>query len=165
MISEPGQGSEFLVKLPLKKAAQTDATREMPQVPDVVSDFSGKRALICEDNDLNAEIAAAILKHFGLQVDRAENGNVGAKMFQCSGQGCYDIIFMDVRMPVMDGYEATRAIRALDREDAKTVIICALSANAFSDDIAQSLAAGMNEHLAKPLEVAKLGLILNKYLG
>lgn len=165
VISEPGQGSEFLVKLPLKKAAQTDAAREMPQVPDVVSDFSGKRALICEDNDLNAEIAAAILKHFGLQVDRAENGNVGAKMFQCSGQGCYDIIFMDVRMPVMDGYEATRAIRALDREDAKTVIICALSANAFSDDIAQSLAAGMNEHLAKPLEVAKLGLILNKYLG
>lgn len=164
VISEPGQGSEFLVKLPLKKAAQTDAAREMPQVPDAVSDFSGKRALICEDNDLNAEIAAAILKHFGLQVDRAENGNVGAKMFQCSGQGCYDIIFMDVRMPVMDGYEATRAIRALDREDAKTVIICALSANAFSDDIAQSLAAGMNEHLAKPLEVAKLGLILNKYL-
>lgn len=163
--SELGKGSEFTVKLPLKKNERKALVTEKSQETEAVCCFAGKHLLLCEDNDLNAEIAEVILGNFELLVDRAENGKAGVELFEKSAPGYYAMIFMDVRMPQMDGYEATRAIRALERPDAKQVPICALSANAFADDIRQSLEAGMNDHLAKPLDVVLLAGVLKKYLG
>lgn len=163
--SEPGKGSEFIVTLLLEKTDRKNLnTVEAREIKETCN-FAGKRLLLCEDNDLNAEIAEVILGDFNLQVERAENGKIGVELFEHSEWGYYSMILMDVRMPQMDGYEATRAIRALRRPDAKQVPICALSANAFSDDINQSMEAGMNEHLAKPLDVTLLADVLRKYLG
>lgn len=161
--SELGIGSQFYVSIPLERTEQLISQETLPTT-DEGFDYSGKRVLLCEDNNLNAEIAAAILKNFGLQVDWAENGKAGVELFRCSRLGGYAMIFMDIRMPEMDGYAATKVIRGMDREDAATVPICALSANAFYDDVAQSMASGMNEHLAKPLEVSLLAQTLKKYL-
>lgn len=163
--SEPEKGSEFIVTLLLKKTGKIKQEKAEPHKAEAASNFAGKRVLLCEDNDLNAEIAEVILEDYGLTVDRAENGKVGVELFAGSAPGYYAMILMDVRMPQMDGYEATHAIRALERPDARQVPICALSANAFSDDIIQSLEAGMNEHLAKPLDISLLNVVLRKYLG
>lgn len=163
--SEQGKGSEFTVTLLFEKTARVQQENPAVQAAETAYGFAGKRLLLCEDNDLNAEIAEMILGDFKLQVDRAENGKAGVELFERSAPGYYAMILMDVRMPCMDGYEATRAIRALARPDAKKIPICALSANAFSDDIRQSMEAGMNEHLAKPLDVALLADVLRKYLG
>lgn len=162
--SEPGQGSEFVVSLPLKKAACETPSEEAMKGAVTDYDFSGCRILLCEDNELNAEIATAIFEQIGLHVDWVANGKEGVSRFAQAAPGIYDMIFMDVRMPEMDGYEATRSIRALKRPDAKVIPICAISANAFAEDMKQSLAAGMNEHLAKPLEIDSLVTILYKYL-
>lgn len=164
--SEINKGSEFVVALPMMRTEREGKTEDVERDLEHICNFSGKTVLLCEDNDLNAEIAVMILEEdFGLKVVRSENGRVGLEHFKCSAPGEYAMIFMDVRMPEMDGYEATRAIRALERPDAKEIPICALSANAFSDDIQQSIAAGMNEHLAKPLEVNLLAAVLRKYLN
>lgn len=163
--SEPGKGSEFTVLLCLERTKQAEPETAELQEMETAGSLAGKHILLCEDNELNAEIAKAILGGFQLTVDWAENGKRGTQLFEQSEPGYYAMIFMDVRMPQMDGYEATRAIRSLERPDAKHVPICALSANAFSDDIRQSLEAGMNEHLAKPLDVALLTDVLRKYLG
>lgn len=163
--SEPGKGSEFIVTLILKKIQRVNQETPEEQDTDSVCSYGGKRILLCEDNDLNAEIAKIILENYELTVDWAENGKAGVKLFEQSAPEYYSMILMDVRMPEMDGYEATRIIRALERTDAKQVPICALSANAFSDDISKSLKAGMNEHLAKPLDVSQLAKILKKYLS
>lgn len=128
-------------------------------------DYSGKRTLLVEDNDLNREIAAEIIGMTGASVETAEDGKKAVDMFAASQPGYYDIVFMDVRMPVMDGYEATRAIRAMDRADAATVPIVALTANAFVEDIDTALAAGMNAHMAKPLEPEKLTDMMEQYLA
>lgn len=165
VVSELEKGSEFTVTLLLEETKQERWGTMEPQELKKDSSYTGKRLLLCEDNDLNAEIAEMILGEFHLNVDRAENGRMGVELFENSDLGYYSMIFMDVRMPEMDGYEATRAIRALDRPDAKLVPICALSANAFADDIRQSMEAGMNTHLAKPLDVTLLTEVLNKYLG
>lgn len=163
--SQPGIGSEFTVTLLLQRAKHTAQKAAQIQEAESVCSFAGKQMMICEDNELNAEIVEAILKSYDIKVDWAENGKIGVELFQQSPPGYYDMIFMDVRMPLMDGYEATRAIRALERPDARKVPICALSANAFSDDIVQSLEAGMNEHLAKPLDISLLTAVLRKYFG
>lgn len=162
--SEPGKGSEFTVTLLLERTVRVKQEAAAVEKVETACCFAGKRLLLCEDNDLNAEIAEVILESFDLKVDRAENGKAGVELFEQSQPGYYAMILMDVRMPQMDGYEATRVIRKLDRADAKQVPICALSANAFSDDIRQSLEAGMNEHLAKPLDVELLTEVLRKYL-
>lgn len=163
--SELGKGSEFIVTILLKRTARLKQEKVEIHTMEMAHGFAGKRLLLCEDNDLNAEIAEAILESFSLKVDRAENGKIGVELFEQSVPGYYAMIFMDVRMPQMDGYEATRAIRRLNRQDAKQVPICALSANAFSDDIRQSLESGMNGHLAKPLDIGQLADVLRKYLG
>lgn len=163
--SELGKGSEFTVSLLLEKIERKVQEAATPPEAEDARSFAGKRVLLCEDNDLNAEIAELILRSHALEVERAENGKIGVELFKCSARGYYDMIFMDVRMPEMDGYEATRTIRAMERADAKQVPICALSANAFSEDIRQSMEAGMNEHLAKPLDVELLAEVLKKYLG
>lgn len=115
-------------------------------------DFSDKRFLLVEDNDINAEIAQEIIGMSGSKIDRAANGQEAVEMYVASRPGDYDLILMDVQMPIMDGLEATRRIRGLGREDAKRVPIFAMSANAFTEDIEKSLAAGMNEHISKPIE-------------
>ncbi len=126
-------------------------------------DFRGMRILLSEDNDLNWEIAEDILSEVGFELERAENGQVCVNKFENSEIGYYDIVLMDIRMPVMDGYEAAKAIRALKRSDANLPII-AMTADAFSDDIQRCLDCGMNEHVAKPIEVDRLTQILKKYL-
>ena len=126
-------------------------------------DFEGKHILLAEDNDLNWEIAQEILSEAGFTLERAENGQICVDKFTASKPGAYDLILMDIRMPVMNGYEAAKAIRALSRED-KDLPILAMTADAFSDDIQRCLACGMNEHIAKPIDVGRLTQILKKYI-
>lgn len=116
----------------------------------------GKRVLLCEDHPLNAQIATRLLIARGLSVEHAENGAAGVAMFQNAAPGYYDAVLMDIRMPVMDGLDATRAIRALPRADATTIPIIAMTANAFANDADQTRAAGMNAHLSKPIQTELL---------
>lgn len=127
-------------------------------------DFEGKHILLAEDNDLNWEIAQEILSEAGFTLERAENGKICVEKFEQSAPGTYDIILMDIRMPVMSGYDAAKAIRALDRAD-RDLPILAMTADAFSDDIQHCLECGMNEHIAKPIDVGRLTQILKKYLN
>ncbi len=127
--------------------------------------LTGRRVLLAEDNDLNWEIAEELLSEAGLVMERAENGQVCADKFQASAPGWYDAILMDIRMPVMNGYEATRTIRAMDRPDAASVPIIAMSADAFSDDVKRCLDCGMNAHVAKPIDVDEITRLLEKYIG
>ena len=137
----------------LKNDAPTAPAEEAqaPQIP-----LEGLHVLMAEDMDLNAEILTDLLEMEGVSADRAENGGIAVAMFSESEAGSYDAILMDVRMPVMDGLAATAAIRALPREDAKTVPIIAMTANAFDEDVQLSLQAGMNAHLSKPVEPERL---------
>lgn len=127
--------------------------------------FSGKRVLLVEDNELNAEIAQELLEMTGLEVELAENGQIAADKFAASDYGYYQMIFMDIQMPVMNGNEAARAIRALPRKDAKGIPIVAMTANAFSEDVQASLSAGMNEHIPKPLDLKQLVKTLSRWLS
>ncbi len=127
-------------------------------------DFSGKRALLVEDNELNAEIAGEILDMAGLTVDFAKDGKQAVDIITSVRDGYYDIIFMDIQMPVMNGYEAAHAIRALSGDYAKSVPIIAMTANAFAEDVTMAKNAGMNEHIAKPLDFGQLLKALKKWL-
>lgn len=126
-------------------------------------DFSGIKVLIAEDNDLNWEIAAELLSQYGLDLERAENGQVCVEMFSKSAVGYYAAILMDIRMPIMTGYEATEEIRKLERPDANLPII-AMTADAFSEDIQKSLACGMNAHVSKPIDTREVARLLEKLL-
>ncbi len=128
-----------------------------------VQKFDGKKILLAEDNDLNWEIAEDLLSEAGFELERAENGKICVEKFEQSAIRFYDVILMDIRMPVMNGYDAAVAIRALPREDANLPII-AMTADAFSDDIQHCLDCGMNEHVAKPIDVNRLTQLLRKYL-
>lgn len=127
--------------------------------------FSNKRILLVEDNELNREIAKAMLADKGIAVESARNGKEAMDMFATSPQGYYDLIFMDVQMPVMNGYECSRAIRGLKRDDAKIIPIVAMTANAFADDVDDARNAGMNEHFSKPVDPKSLDRLLHRYLG
>ena len=126
-------------------------------------EFIGKRVLLAEDNDLNWEIAEDILSEEGFEVERAEDGKICVDKFSQSEEGFYDAVLMDIRMPVMNGYEAAEAIRALDRSD-KGLPIIAMSADAFAEDIQHSLDSGMDEHIAKPIDIGRLMQLLREYL-
>ncbi|MBR4905110.1 MAG: response regulator [Selenomonadaceae bacterium] len=128
------------------------------------TDFSGKRVLLVEDIEVNREIAKAVLTEIGLDVEDADDGSVAVDMVKNSPPNHYDIILMDVQMPIMNGYEATRNIRAIRRADTKTVPIVAMTANAFEEDKENAIKAGMDDHLAKPLDIPKLIEMLKKYL-
>ena len=119
-------------------------------------DFTGHRVLLAEDQALNAEIATELLHMVHLTVDRAEDGARALELFSAAAPGAYDLILMDVQMPVMDGYAAARAIRALPRPDAASIPIFAMTANAFTEDVAAALSAGMNGHIAKPIDTDAL---------
>ena len=126
--------------------------------------FQGKRVLLVEDNELNREISEELLTAIGVEVEQAEDGKQAVEKVQSSSPYHYDLIFMDIQMPVMNGYEAARRIRSLDREDTGKVPIIAMTANAFADDVKEAYDAGMNDHVAKPVEVAKLVEVLQKWL-
>ncbi|MCM1329842.1 MAG: response regulator [Ruminococcus sp.] len=131
--------------------------------PEAVS-FEGKRVLLVEDNELNREIAEEILKETGLLVETAPDGTDAVSMMEKCAENYYDAILMDVQMPVMDGYEATRTIRAMPRRDAETIPIIAMTANAMEEDKQMALTSGMNAHVAKPIDIKKLFAVLGKYL-
>lgn len=128
------------------------------------SDFMGKRLLIAEDNELNWEIASELLTGVGFTCDWAENGSLCVEMYEASKSGHYDAILMDLRMPEMNGIDATKAIRAMERSDARKIPIIAMTADAFSDDVKACLDSGMNAHVAKPLNVQELLRILQRYI-
>ena len=149
--SEKGVGTTFTIVVSLEKS-HNDHTKEIDtEVNDI--DFTGKHILIADDMEINAEILQIILEEKGIIVDVADNGKVAVEKFESSKPGYYSAIMMDVRMPVMDGFEATRTIRSMDRDDAKNIPIIALTANAFEEDIQKSLQSGLNAHLTKPIQV------------
>ena len=126
--------------------------------------LSGRRILVAEDNELNWEIASELLGESGLEAEWAENGQICVEKFDGSAPGWYDAILMDLRMPVMTGLEAARAIRKLPRAEAGTIPIIAVSADAFEDDIKKCLDSGMNAHLPKPLDPQQVLALLRQYL-
>ena len=126
-------------------------------------DFSGRRILLAEDNDLNWEIANELLSSLGMELDWAENGQICVDKFTQSPEGYYDAVLMDLRMPVMNGYQATQAIRATDRADSGLPII-AMTADAFAEDIKKCLDCGMNAHVAKPIDVREISHHLERFL-
>ena len=158
--SEKGVGSAFCVSVPLEWEAQTEESSEEPaapsetaeELPEDPASLEGKRVLIVEDILDNAEIVQDLLELEGAESEHAGNGQIAVDMFSQNAPNYYDAILMDLRMPVMDGLEAARRIRALDRPDAKTVPIVALTANAFESDMRQTRDAGMDAHLAKPAD-------------
>ncbi len=126
--------------------------------------LEGKHILLAEDNDINWEIANELLSSVGLKLDWAENGQLCLEKFRQSPEGFYDAILMDIRMPLMNGYQATEAIRALDRADAAEIPIIAMTADAFSEDIQKCLDCGMNAHIAKPIDIQDVTRQLEKYI-
>ena len=127
-------------------------------------DLSTKRVLLVEDNELNMEVAKELLKITKVDVDTAENGKVAYEKIKNTSPNHYDLVFMDIQMPVMNGYEATKKIRKLDRDDVKSLPIIAMTANAFLEDIRAAKDAGMNEHIAKPLSIETFVNTMEKYL-
>lgn len=128
-------------------------------------DYSEKRLLVVEDNDLNREIATEILSMTGVKIETAENGKEAVDMMMAAEPGYYDLILMDIQMPVMNGYDATCAIRAIEREDARRIPIVAMTANAFLEDVQKAKASGMNEHMMKPLDIEQLQKMLARWLN
>ena len=128
------------------------------------NDLAGRHILVAEDNELNWEIINELLTDIGMELDWTENGQLCVEKYEKSDPEYYDAILMDVRMPIMDGYEATRSIRALNRPDAKSIPIIAMTADAFSEDIKRCLDNGMNAHTAKPINLDEVLSILKKYI-
>lgn len=162
-------GTKFTLSLPIKVQHNAHTIKPTQKVGDIIEavktkNFSHCRALLVEDNDLNRDIAVEILGMTGIKIDTAVNGAEAIKAFKDSECFYYDIIFMDIQMPIASGYEATEAIRAMEREDAKTIPIIAMTANAFNEDVQKALSCGMNEHIAKPLDFARLVMIMTKLL-
>jgi CheY-like chemotaxis protein/anti-sigma regulatory factor (Ser/Thr protein kinase) len=163
--SESGNGCRFLFTIRVREGsivshdADGDAARRNGQG----RIFSGKRLLLAEDVEINREIVLALLENTGIQIDSAENGRMACDMFSASPES-YDMIFMDLHMPEMDGYEAARRIRGMGVPRAGTIPIVAMSANVFREDIKKCLACGMNDHVGKPLEIQDVLATMRKYL-
>lgn len=172
--SVQGSGSTFTVDLPFGKIKESGKPTRFSDINgrnDLAKDcyavdyeFKGKRILLVEDNELNREIAEELIGVTGASVESAEDGVQAVEMFKESAEGYYDLILMDVQMPHMDGYEATRCIRALGRSDAQKVPIFAMTANAFAEDVQKSREAGMNAHISKPLDIRAVYKQMNRYL-
>ncbi|MEG1924132.1 MAG: diguanylate cyclase [Ruthenibacterium sp.] len=150
------QGSSFIVDLPMPLDGSATQPETPPQAPLMQADYAcvrGKHVLLAEDHPVNTLVATRMLEKLGILVDSAENGAVAYDKFITSSEHRYDLIFMDIQMPVMNGYEATAAIRSSAHPQAKNIPIIAMTANAFADDVAKALAAGMNDHIAKPISL------------
>ena len=152
--SEVGKGSTFVVELPFEMGAAPEKSKK--EEADKENSIHGLNLMLVEDNELNAEILMELLKLEGAECTICENGKRILEAFEQSVPGEYDMILMDVQMPVMNGYEATEAIRRSSHEQAKTIPIIAMTANAFSEDMQHSLAAGMNAHISKPVDMKLL---------
>ena len=156
--TEQGKGTEFILQVSFPLAGDAGEPDDSPASTGErqEADFSDKKLLLAEDNEINREIATLILEEAGFTLDTAENGQIALEKVKNSKPGGYDAVLMDIQMPVMDGYEASRAIRALDNPALSGIPIIALSANAFSEDIRAAKEAGMNGHIAKPIDIANL---------
>ncbi len=157
--SQLGEGSTFSFAISLKLGESVE-----DQAPEEEISFAGCHVLVVEDNELNAEIAESLLEDRDFQVDCVYDGAQAVERIRSTKPGTYDVILMDIMMPVMDGLDATRAIRSMDREDCRTIPIVAMSANAFDDDLKKSVECGMNGHLSKPVEVDKLYRTLHQVI-
>ena len=168
VLTAPGSGTQLVIRLKLKLAEKKDVPDDGQLPTDTAAesevDFSDKRLLLVEDNKVNMKIAQLILTQAGFTVETAENGQVAVDMVSASEPGYYDAILMDIQMPVMDGYEATRAIRALDNRELAEIPIVALTANAFREDVEAAKEAGMVAHIAKPMDVQKMLATLRSVL-
>lgn len=163
--SIPNKGTVFHVKVTLDYNEKMDVKKREEENAIDAGIFAGINALIAEDNDFNYEIVSELLRDYNINTSRAENGADALSMFEEALPGTYNIILMDMQMPVMDGLEATRAIRALDRADAKEIPIVAMTANAYSEDAAACKEAGMNEHVAKPIDFKHLMNVILQQLN
>ena len=158
--SEKGVGTTFVIRVPFKIDPDADKREEQKDVSE--KSIKGLHILLAEDNELNMEIAEFMLQNEGADVIKAWNGQEAVELFRNSEPGEFDVILMDIMMPVMNGYEATKMIRSLDREDAKEVPIIAMTANAFTEDRIRAKEAGMDEHVAKPVDVELLIKVIHK---
>ena len=164
--SEPGKGSIFTVILQFSAEEAPEKKEESGQEKKrPAASFEGFRALLAEDNELNREIAETFLEDFGIKAESVVNGQEAVELLKKRGDGYFDVVFMDIQMPVMNGYQATRAIRELHTPYTDQLPIIAMTANAFAEDVQEAFRAGMNEHVTKPVDVRKLALVLDKYLS
>ena len=158
--SEEGVGTKFVVLIPFKIDMEADQRKEQENVSE--KSIKGLHILLAEDNELNMEIAEFMLQNEGADVTKAWNGQEAVELFRKSKPGEFDVILMDIMMPVMNGYEATKLIRSLDREDARMIPIIAMTANAFTEDRLRAKEAGMDEHIPKPVDVKLLLKVIHK---
>lgn len=162
--SEQGKGTCFTVDIPLERAETAESQEVTETMPEGRCIFHGETILLAEDDGLNAEVLENLLGYIRLKVVHAENGKIAVELFERSAPGEYAAILMDIQMPIMDGLDAARAIRALPREDATRIPIFALSASVFADDVERSLCSGMNGHLGKPVDVDQICAMLRTWL-
>ena len=161
--SERGAGTTFVIRVPFKIDLDADKREEQEDVSE--NSIKGLHILLAEDNELNMEIAEFVLRNEGADVTKAWDGQEAVELFRNSEPGEFDVILMDIMMPVMNGYEAAKMIRSLDREDAKKIPIIAMTANAFTEDRIRAKEAGMDEHVAKPVDVELLVKVIHKLVG
>ena len=161
--SEKGVGTTFVIRVPFKIDPDADKREEQKEVSE--KSIKGLHILLAEDNELNMEITEFVLQNEGADLTKAWDGQEAVELFRNSEPGEFDVILMDIMMPVMDGYEAAKMIRSLDREDAKTIPIIAMTANAFTEDRIRAKEAGMDEHVAKPVDVELLIKVIHKLVG
>ena len=162
--SRQGEGTCFTVTLRFTRLKEDKVQKqETAQSEDNIS-FEGFRVLLTEDNELNREIASELLSDIGLEIETAKNGKEAVEKMMMKPDHYYDLIFMDIQMPIMNGYEATRAIRSLDSEYARNIPIIAMTANVFQDDIMKAIESGMNEHVTKPIDMKIVCHVLQKWL-
>ncbi len=159
--SQLGKGSVVRIMLPIR-IDETHSVQSADEEQNLQGNIAGMRVLLVEDNEINCEIVEFMLKDAGAEVVTANDGKAAVDVFAQSAPGTFDCVLMDLMMPVMSGYEATRVIRGLNRSDAKTVPIIALSANAFEEDVTMAKDAGMNEHLAKPVDMNKMFEVMSR---
>ena len=160
--SEKGVGTTFVIRVPFKIDLDADKREEQKDVSE--NSIKGLHILLAEDNELNMEIAEFVLQNEGADVTKAWNGQEAVELFRNSKPGEFNVILMDIMMPVMNGYEATKMIRSLDREDAKKMPIIAMTANAFTEDRIRAKEAGMDEHLSKPIVIDEVIKTILRYV-
>ena len=158
--SEEGAGTTFVIRIPFKIDPDVDKREEQKDISE--KSIKGLHVLLAEDNELNMEIAEFMLRNEGVAVTKAWNGQEAVELFRKSRTGEFDVILMDIMMPVMNGYEAAKTIRSMEREDAKVIPIIAMTANAFTEDRLRAKEAGMDEHIAKPVDVELLVKVINE---
>ena len=163
--STQGVGTKFTVDISFDMASESDVYRDqISEQPDVLEKLEGKRILLAEDNDLNAEIAIELLAEQKIITDRAEDGAECLDKLEKAASGYYDMILMDIQMPVMDGYDATARIRRMKDEEKASIPIIAMTANAFAEDRQKAISTGMNDHVAKPIDMKVLLPVMAKYI-